>query len=124
MRALEKTDEILLSRILDCDSNTSNVFKYLELGVYPLRHEIMKRTVLFLQYILKQDENSMMFKVFNAICENPLKKVFVKCFQLYLEQLNINLTFKEIIEMSNYSFKRLAKKKLKICFSVSCRGEK
>ena len=30
IRALEQTDEILLSRILYCESNTSNVFKYLD----------------------------------------------------------------------------------------------
>ena len=56
IRALEQTDEILLSRIADCESNTSNVFKYLELGVYPLRFEIKKRSLLFLKYILQQEE--------------------------------------------------------------------
>ena len=40
VRKLEQTDEILLSRILGCDANTSNIFKYLELGVAPLRFEI------------------------------------------------------------------------------------
>ena len=34
IRSLEQTDELLLTRILGCDSNTSNVFKYMELGVY------------------------------------------------------------------------------------------
>ena len=111
VRALEQTDEILLSRILGCDSNTSNVFKYLELGVYPLRFEIMKRTVIFLQYILQQDEKSMMFKVFKAICENPLKNDFVKNCEKYLERLDINVSFHEISEMSKYKFKRLVKKK-------------
>ena len=32
IKGLEQTDEILLSKILESDSNTSNVFKYLELG--------------------------------------------------------------------------------------------
>ena len=36
VRALERTDEILLS----------NTFKYLELGIYPLRFEIMKRKLI------------------------------------------------------------------------------
>ena len=43
IRSLEQTDEILLSKILDCEANTSNVFKFLELGIYPLRFELMKR---------------------------------------------------------------------------------
>ena len=47
IRSLEKSDEILLSRILGCESNSSNVFKYLELGIWPLRFEIMKRKIMF-----------------------------------------------------------------------------
>ena len=66
IRALEQTDEILLTKILDCDYKTSHVFKYLELGIYPLRFELMKRSIIFLQYILKQDKNSMLYKVLKA----------------------------------------------------------
>ena len=61
IKILEQTDEILLNKILECDSNTSNVFKYLELGIYPVRFEIMKRKIVFLQYILKQKKDSMIF---------------------------------------------------------------
>ena len=76
IRALERTDEILLSKIVGSDSNTSNTFKYLELGIYPMRFEIMKRKVIFLQYILKQEQESLMYKVFKAMAwhglvENP-----------------------------------------------------
>ena len=113
IRGLEQTDEILLSRILDCDANTSNVLKYLELGVYPIKFEIMKRKISFLQYILKQEENSMMYKVFTATCEHPIKNDFVLTCQKYLECLNIKLTFKEIKEMSEYSFKKFVKEQTK-----------
>ena len=67
IRALERTDEILLSKVLDSDSNTSNTFKYLELGIHPIRFEIMKRKIIFLQYILKQEKESMMFKVLTSL---------------------------------------------------------
>ena len=53
IRSLEQMDEALVSRILDCERNTSNTFKYLELGIYPIMLEIMKRSIVFLQYILK-----------------------------------------------------------------------
>jgi hypothetical protein len=111
IRALERTDEILLSKILESDSNTSNTFKYLELEIYPLRFEIMKRKLLFLQYILQQDKESMIFKVFKATCENPTKNDFVKCCQKYLDCLDIQLTFEEISAMSKYKFKQLVKQK-------------
>ena len=76
IRNLERLDEMLLAKVLETDANTSNTFKYLELGIYPIRFKIMKRKLIFLQYILKQDKESMMYKVFKATCANPLKKEF------------------------------------------------
>ena len=111
IRALERTDEILLSKILESGSNTSNTFKYLELGIYPIRFEIMKRKLIFLQYILQQDKESMIFKVFKATCENPTKNDFVMCCKKYLDRLKISLTFEEISAMSKNRFKWLVKQK-------------
>ena len=48
VRMLEQCDEILLTKILDCDGNTSNALKYLDLGILPVRHEIMVRKLSFL----------------------------------------------------------------------------
>ena len=89
IRGLERTDEILLSKILDSEANTSNTLKYLELGIYPIRFEIMKRKIIFLQYILQQEKDSMLFKVFKATCENPVKNDFVKTCSNYLDLLDI-----------------------------------
>ena len=63
VRILEQCDEILLTKILDCDSKSSNALKYLELGVVPIRFQIMRRKLGFLQYILKQEKDSMIFNV-------------------------------------------------------------
>ena len=111
IRALERTDEILLSKVLGSDSNTSNTFKYLELGIYPLRFEIIKRKMVFLQYILKQEKESMLYKVFKATSENPSKNDFVKTCLKYLEVLNIEMTFEEISKMSDNKFKQIVKQK-------------
>ena len=111
IRALEQTDEILLSKILGCDANTSNVFKYLELGVQPVRYEIMKRNILFLHYLLQQDKNSMIFKVLQATRENPVHSDFVLTCEKYLKQLNINITFEQLGVMSTWSVKKLVKEK-------------
>ena len=62
IRALERTDEIFLSQVLGSGSNTINTFKYLELGIYPLRFEIIKRKMVFLQYILKQEKSQCCIK--------------------------------------------------------------
>ena len=111
IRTLEKTDEILLSKILGCEAYTSNTFKYLELGIYPIRFEIMKRKIIFLQYILKQDKNSMIYKVFKATSENPVKNDFVETCKKYLKQLDIKLTFEEISEMSSNRLQNIVKQK-------------
>ena len=111
IRELEKTDEILLSKIMECESNTSNTFKYLELGIIPVRFEIMKRKVLFLQYLVKQEKNSMIFQVLKATMDNPLKNDFVKSCEKYLNILKIKLSFDDIAEMSKWSVKKLVKEK-------------
>ena len=114
VRILEQCDEILLTKVLDCDANTSNALKYLDLGIVPIRYEIMKRKVAFLQYILLQDKKSMMFQVLKATEENPTKNDFVLTCQKYLKNLEIPLTFDQISEMSKLSFKRLLKQKTKM----------
>ena len=111
IRSLEQTDEILLSKVLGSEANTSNIFKYLELGVYPVRFDIMKRKVLFLQYILKQEKESMMYKVFQATLDHPSKNDFVTTCLKYLKCLNITLSLDEISELSEYRFKHIVKEK-------------
>ena len=44
------TDEKLASMILEREA--SNASNYMELGLYPIRFELMKRKPIFLQYIV------------------------------------------------------------------------
>ena len=113
IRSLEQIDEVLLSRILESEPNTSNAMKYLELGLYPIRFELMKRNILFLQYILKQEKSSMIYQVLKATWENPIKNDFIKTCEKYLDILDIKLSFQEIENMSVWSFKKLVKSKTK-----------
>ena len=114
IRILERCDEILLSKILGSDSNSSNAMKYLDLGVAPLRFEIMKRKLSFLQYILQQNKDTMLHQVVKATWDNPLNNDFVMTCKKYLEVLEINLTFEEIQLMSKFSFSQIVKKQMKI----------
>ena len=112
VRILEQCDEALLARILECDGNSSNTFKYLELGVVPIRFEIMKRKLLFLQYILKQNKESMMYRIFKAIEENPVKNDFVFTCKKYLETLKMNTTFEQLENLSKFQFKKILKERI------------
>ena len=73
----------------------------------------MKRKAIFLQYILKQEKTSMVYQVFEATHKNPIKNDFVKTCERYLNILNIKLSFQEIENMSEWSFKKLVKTKTK-----------
>jgi len=79
---------VLLSKILKCEANPSNTTKYLG-----LRFEIMKRKIIFLQYILKHEKSSMMYQVLKATWENPIKNSltddFVKICTQYLSTVEI-----------------------------------
>ena len=111
IRKLEQMDENLLSRVLDCASKTSNTIKYLELGVYPIRFEIMKRSVVFLQYILKQEKSSMIYQVLKVTLDNPTKNDFGETCKQYLSVLDIKLSFVEMEKMTVLRFKKLVKDK-------------
>ena len=112
IRKLEQVDEMLLSKILDCNSNTSNVVKYLELGAIPIRYEIIKRRLVFFQYLLKQEKSSMIRKVLDATIENPSQNDFVVTCQEYMKVLNIDISFDEIQKMSNWKFKNMVKERV------------
>ena len=114
VRILEQCDEILMSKILSSDSNTSNAFKYLELGIVPVRFEIMKRKIGFLQYILKQEKDSMVYQVLQATSEKSVKNDFVFRCKKYLEILKINLSFEEIAKMTKFSLNKLLKEKIRV----------
>ena len=86
--------------------------KYLDLGIFPVRFEIMKRKVIFLQYLLQQEKKSMIYQVFQATSENPIKNDFVNLCKKYLQILKIELSFTEIEYLSKYKFKKIVKEKV------------
>ena len=60
---LEKPDTILQRKVLSALGNPSKAFTMLELGIIPIKYIIMKKRLLFLHYILKEDKDSMISKV-------------------------------------------------------------
>ena len=54
----------------------------------------------------------MVYKVFKATMENPIKKDFVQDCVKYLSILKIEMKFDEIEKLSNFTFKKLVKEKV------------
>ena len=71
MRELESVDEILLRKVLECPMSTPREMLYLELGVIPIRFQIMIRRLNFLQYILFEDKNSLIHQVLKTQLSHP-----------------------------------------------------
>ena len=65
----------------------------------------MKRTILFLQYILKEEKSSMIYQVLKATIDNPTKNDFVKICIEYMDVLDIKMSFKDVEKMSTLYFK-------------------
>jgi hypothetical protein len=89
----------------------------------------MKRKILFLHYLLQQDKNSMIYKVFQSTRDNPVNNDFVKTCEKYLKSLNIQLTFEQLGKMSKWSFKKLVKEKtsaaaFKYLLEIKCKQSK
>ena len=88
---LEGVDEMLLRRVLECPMSTPKEMLYLELGVLPLRYIIKMRRLNFLQYILKEDNNSLIYSFLKAQLEKPTKGDWGQSCQKNLAELEIEM---------------------------------
>ena len=71
----------------------------------PVKYEIIKRKIIYLQHILQQEKTSMVYKVLKATQDNPVNNDFVKTCDKYLEILDIKMSFSEIEKMSKWSLR-------------------
>ena len=96
MDLLETVDTMLLRKILNAPKSTPKEMLYLELGCLPYRSLIKNRRLMFLFNILHQDQNSIIYRFFESQKNHGTSKDWVRSVTQYLNDLNINKTFKEI----------------------------
>ena len=63
---LEQVDEMLLWKFLEVGAGCPKEMLYLETGSWPLRYVIMSRRLMFLHYLLNEDESSLVFMFLQA----------------------------------------------------------
>ena len=107
---LEKLDNILLRKIFETGQSVPTAFLHLELGTCPIRFIIKTRRILFLQYILKEKESSLIHQFLNSQMEEPLQGDWWLSVREDLESLELNLSLHEIKSMSKDKFKKLVQK--------------
>ena len=113
-RKLERCDENLLRKILNCSSQVPSEILYLELGLTPIRYIIMLRRISYLQEILKQKHrNSLIYKFFMAQLEEPTKNDWVTEALKDISHLEIKMDLGQIEAMSIDKFKIICKQKVR-----------
>ena len=65
---------------------------------------------MYLHYILNQDENSLLFKFFQAQKNDPVKGDWTEQAQFDMQDINLKLTMTEIKSLSQDSFRNTVKK--------------
>ena len=105
IRHLERIEEDFLRKILKTGKGCPISQLYLELGVYPARFEIQKLRLLFLKYILDQNENSLVKQFFDLQINQPRKGDWASQIQSDLKQLNITESLEELKSMTHSKFK-------------------
>ena len=111
---LEKADEDLLRKVLECPVSTPKEMLYLELGVSPIRNIIRSRRLNFLHYILHEEEKSLVHSFLTAQIENPVRNDCCQTFVEDMEVFIIGLEIEDIEKMSEEAFKALVKSKEQI----------
>ena len=107
LRILEKCDESLLRKIYEAPITTPIPFLYLESGCKPIRFIIQARRVMFLHYILNEDEGSLISRFLQAQAKNPNKDDWYLTILEDLKYLEIFLDFEQIKSASKQQFKDL-----------------
>ena len=87
LELLESVDLMLLRNLLGTTKSTPKEMLYLELGIIPFREIIKQRKLNFLHYILAQDEDSIMFKVFEKQYQERQNKDRVSSILMDLREL-------------------------------------
>ena len=80
---------------------------YLESGSKPIRFTLMARRLMFLHYILNEDDNSLIFRCFKVQNRKPCKDDWCEQISQDMEYLDIFLTQEQIKMSSRQQFKRL-----------------
>ena len=110
---LGKPDKMLIKNILVTQGNPSTVFMYLELGFLPVKYVIMKKRLNFLRYILNEDMETMLRKVYEVIKTDSRKGDFVDLVQQDLNDVGLEISENDIENTPKLLWKKIINSKVK-----------
>ena len=112
LELIETVDLMLLRGILKAPKSTPKEMLFLELGILPFREIIRKRRLAFLHYILHENKDSMISRVFETQRRNKTSKDWVTTILSDLKEINLNMTLEEIRNMKKQTFINIIKRKI------------
>ena len=127
IRQLERIEENFMRQLLKTKKSCPINQLYTELGQVPARFDIIKLRLFFLKYILNQDPESSIYKMYQLQLEFPKRGDWVSTCKKNLEELKLPLSNQEIRSMPKKVFMDLIRKKCKIRayeYLMSKRGKK
>ena len=110
LEQLEEIVEQLLRKILEVGAGCPKEMLYLETGTIPIRFLLAFKRVMFLHYILNQDKDSLIYRIFEAQVRNPSKNDWSETVKQDLEELGIENTFSQIKSLQQDKFRSVVRK--------------
>jgi hypothetical protein len=112
IETLEQVDESLMRRLLEVSLGCPKEMLYLELGCIPMRFTVMTRRIMFLHYILNEEQDSLISRVLHAQIKFPSKNDFILGVEENLDELEIYLSLEDIKILSKEVFRNFLKQKI------------
>ena len=111
---LETLDRSLLKRIFSCPSSTPTSALYLESGCIRIGTILKARRVNYLQYLLKLPKSEMLSNIFYCQLYDKNPNDWSEQVKKDLVELNLTTNLKNIENMSQFRWKNMVKKKVKV----------
>ena len=114
IEALEWNDLNLLRKVFEVPSSCPKEMLYLETGCLPVSYLIVIRRLMFLHYILHEEEFSLIYRFLQSQLISPLKGDWILEIKKNLEEYNVGCTIEEIKKVSESSFKKKVEKAVRM----------
>ena len=112
LRQLERIEEQFLRKIFKTTKGCPITQLYLEIGQFPARFEIQKMRMLYLKYILEQEDKSTLKKFLKLQIGEPNRGDWASTCRNDLEELKIEFSSEQIKVMTKSKFTNILKQKI------------
>ena len=111
-RALEGIEESVIIQVFQTLRSCPRHLIYLEAGMIPARYQVHRQVLNFLQYILQQPIESLLYRMLMAMRKSPTRRNWATFANELLVQYEIDLNLETIKNMKKSQLKNWVKKQI------------